>query len=102
MAKTTIETALRRVWLYYDEERKAVLMRCRLATDVYSCEECKGECKRLAIHHIHPVATIAQGASIQEVCKTLFVPRRELRGLCKECHRRAHEIPISICTQAEF
>ena len=88
--KTNIESALRRVWNYYDPARKRVIERCKVATGAYRCEVC-GKLAKISVHHIVPIATIKKGADIPSVCSTLFVNENWLKGVCTECHKSLHK-----------
>ena len=89
--KTNIETALRLGWNYYDPARKAVIARCKEDTHTYRCEVCGQLFKKISVHHIVPIATLKQGATINCVCNTLFVAENWLKGVCTECHKTLHK-----------
>ena len=88
--KTNIETALRRVWNYYDPARKAVIARCKIDANKFKCEICGQLFKNITVHHIVPIATKKQGASIRSICTTLFIDETWLKGVCTECHKMLH------------
>lgn len=86
--KTTIYSALKRVWFYYDHERKEVLNRCRMRVGLYRCEECQDVVTKLQVHHVLPVATTG---TLSDYCNTLFVGADYLKGLCHNCHKETHK-----------
>lgn len=85
-----ISSALRRVWLYYNEARKEVIKRCFINRGVYQCECCgainKGKVgKVLQVDHIERVGSIHK-QSFDSFINNLFCPIENLWGLCKNCH----------------
>ena len=88
--RSFISSALRRVWLYYNEARKAVIKRCFISRGVYKCECCgaivKGRVgKVLQVDHIERVGSIHK-QSLDSFVENLFCPIENLWGLCKNCH----------------
>lgn len=85
-----ISSAMRRVWLYYNEARKEIIKRCFVRRGEYRCECCgvinKGKVgKVLQVDHINKVGSIHK-QSFDSFINNLFCPIENLWGLCKNCH----------------
>lgn len=88
--RSIISSALRRVWLYYNDARKLVIKRCFVRRGEYRCENCntvsKGKVGRiLQVDHIERVGSIHK-QSFDSFIANLFCPVENLWGLCKTCH----------------
>lgn len=88
--RSLITSALRRVWLYYNESRKEVIKRCFVSRGVYKCESCgaivKGRVgKVIQVDHIEKVGSIHK-QSFDSFINNLFCSIDNLWGLCKNCH----------------
>ena len=75
-----IKKALRKVWAW-SYARKLVIARCTQVDGFVHCEKCKIRTPKIFVDHIVPV-----GIFNKEYIERLFVPSKELQGLCKKCH----------------
>ena len=79
--------ALRKIWRWYPERRKALSRQEK--GDKYLCEICAELFTRKQIHvdHIEPVVNTKTGfVSWDEYIARLFVTEDKLQVLCKKCH----------------
>jgi len=88
--RSLISSALRKIWFWYNDSRKAVIKRCMVKRGEYKCENCgqiyKGKAgKVLQVDHIERVGSIHE-QTLDEYVKRLFCPITNLWGLCKICH----------------
>ncbi len=76
-----IRNAVRQVW-HRCHARKLVVDRCTRASGYAYCEKCSKRCPKLKIDHIENVGDVNQG-----FIQRMFVPSKELQGLCDKCHK---------------
>lgn len=75
-----IRNALRLVWSRC-HSRNLVKKRCTGKDGFHYCESCEERTPNLKIDHIVQVGDIVDGG-----IRRLFVPSKQLQGLCKKCH----------------
>lgn len=90
--KSTIRSALRRVWLYSPMRREA-MAKARVFRGVYFCSSCKKHVgpKEIDIDHIIP-ATPPEGIEKPTdwgifIERLLYCDPTNLVGVCKPCHK---------------
>jgi hypothetical protein len=75
-----IRAALRLVW-HRSYARRLVVLRCTGTDGFARCEQCGKRTPALKIDHIKNVGEVDEGFIYR-----LFVPSKQLQGLCKPCH----------------
>lgn len=75
-----IRAAIRLVWSRC-HARALVTKRCTGKDGFTYCEKCKKRCPNLKIDHIQAVGEVDAGFILR-----LFVPSKQMQGLCKQCH----------------
>ena len=78
--RAKIRSAIRQVWSR-SHARKLVIARCTNENGFLSCEECLEIVPRIQVDH-----TIAVGDIFDGGIDRMFVPSKDLQGLCKTCH----------------
>lgn len=93
--KSKLRSSARRLWLWYSDERKAVIKAAKAKNNKYTCQSCNNEFKLKEIHvdHIIPCGGFTTIKEFGTWLNKLFCPEDNLRILCKNCH--------SIKTQAD-
>lgn len=76
----------RRAWLFYSEERKAVINEARLSRGRYLCSKCGETISSIEINHVSPCGSFETWEQFTTFCERLFVDRSGLQALCKTCH----------------
>jgi 5-methylcytosine-specific restriction endonuclease McrA len=77
---------MRRAWLFYSEERKAVINEARLSRGRYLCNACGETISKIEIDHTEPCGSFETWSQFTAFCERLFVDRSGLEALCKPCH----------------
>lgn len=75
-----IRSAIRQVW-HWSHAKKLVVKRCTKADGFPYCETCKKRCPKIFVDHIKQVGDVDGGFIYR-----LFVPSKQMQGLCKKCH----------------
>ena len=78
--RAKIRSAIRQVWSR-SHARKLVITRCTTIDGFLVCEECCKLSPKLQVDHIIAVGDIFDGG-----IERMFVPSKDLQGLCKACH----------------
>ena len=76
----------RRAWLFYSEERKAVVNEARLCRGRYLCAACGETVNKIEINHQTECGSFATWEEFSKFCQRLFCDRSELEAICKTCH----------------
>lgn len=90
-----IRSAIRKIWAWSSEARKAVKNRSRANLGGYKCDMCDKFSKKIEIDHIDPVGPIPGSRNARddytwdEFIIRLFCDEDNLRALCKPCHKIA-------------
>jgi transposase-like protein len=95
---TFIRSALRQAWNKYPPKYEA-LKDAEVGRKVnkdtgklakhYKCAKCGKDfpVKRVQVDHIIPVGTLKDWSHIEGFARRLFCHKKDLRVLCKECHK---------------
>lgn len=81
--------AIRRIFRW-SPARKEVKLRCVVGArkDLYECEKCEKETKKIEIDHIDPVGSSPKDfEGWDNYLRRMFVSADKLMGLCHDCHQ---------------
>lgn len=77
---------MRRAWLFYSEERKAVINEARLSRGRYLCAACGETVNKIEIDHLTEAGSFSTWEEFSKFCERLFCDRSGLEPKCKPCH----------------